>query len=151
MKPILMLTGLSFLLAWGSQSFAYGEKKEEKGKMETGAPAETPLEMPQGKAVKFSASLINPEMEAKKKGATVQVKAPGIDIVDPASKNNVAKLGEGHIHYQVDNGPVIATTATKLSFHNLTPGRHKIVVMIAGNNHEPLGPQQTLWVNVPQS
>jgi hypothetical protein len=37
----------------------------------------------------------------------------------------------------------------KLSFHGLTPGAHKIVVTLAGNDHNPLGPQQTLNVTIP--
>jgi ribulose-5-phosphate 4-epimerase/fuculose-1-phosphate aldolase len=57
--------------------------------------------------------------------------------------------GQGHLHYRVDNGPVIATTTTKLSFHELTPGKHQIVVMLANNDHSPAGPQQTLEITVP--
>jgi hypothetical protein len=57
--------------------------------------------------------------------------------------------GQGHLHYQVDDGPVIATTATKLSFHGLKPGAHKIVVTLAANDHSPLGPQQALEVTIP--
>jgi hypothetical protein len=38
---------------------------------------------------------------------------------------------------------------TKLSFHELSSGEHKIVVMLAGNDHKPLGPQETLTVTVP--
>ena len=44
---------------------------------------------------------------------------------------------------------MIATTATKLSFHDLAQGRHVFVVMLAANDHSPLGPEATLMVNVP--
>lgn len=57
--------------------------------------------------------------------------------------------GQGHLHYRVDDGPVIATTSAKLSFHGLASGKHKIVVMLANNDHSPAGPQQTLEVTVP--
>lgn len=53
------------------------------------------------------------------------------------------------LHYQIDDSPVIATPSTKLSFHELKPGDHKITVVLAGNDHRPLGPQDTLTVKVP--
>ncbi len=59
--------------------------------------------------------------------------------------------GQGHLHYQVDKGPVVATPTAKLTWHDLTPGTHTIVVMLAGNDHKPLGPQQQLTVTVPKA
>lgn len=56
---------------------------------------------------------------------------------------------QGHLHYQVDDGPVIATTTTKLSFHNLTAGSHKIMVVLANNDHTSTGVEQTLEVKIP--
>lgn len=97
----------------------------------------------------LTATLVDPEKKAQQKAATVSVKVDGIKLVDPATAMEKAKPGEGHLHYQVDSGPIIATTTTKLSFHGLTPGAHKIVVMLAGNDHAPLGPQQTLEVTIP--
>jgi hypothetical protein len=44
---------------------------------------------------------------------------------------------------------VVATTATKLSFHELAPGDHRIEVTLAGNDHQPLIPSETLRVTVP--
>jgi len=61
------------------------------------------------------------------------------------------KAGQAHLHYQVDDGPVVATTAPKLSFHGLKPGEHKVVVMLAANDHSALGPQETLNVRVTPS
>lgn len=97
----------------------------------------------------LTATLVDAAKKAQQKAATVSVETTGIKLVDPASVNEQAKPGQGHLHYQVDDGPIIATTATKLSFHGLTAGAHKIVVMLAGNDHNPLGPQQTLDVTVP--
>lgn len=97
----------------------------------------------------LTATLVDPEKKAQQKAATVSVKVDGIALVDPATVNEKAMAGQGHLHYQVDSGPVIATTTTKLSFHGLTPGAHKIVVMLAANDHSPLGPQQTLDVTIP--
>lgn len=97
----------------------------------------------------LTARLVDPEKKAQQKAATVDVKVTGIKIVDPAEANEKPVAGQGHLHYQVDDGPVIATTTMKLSFHGLTPGAHKIVVTLAGNDHNPLGPQQTLNVTIP--
>jgi hypothetical protein len=92
---------------------------------------------------------VDSEQKAKKQTATVQVTVGGIRLVDPDSVQARAKAGEGHLHYQVDNGPVIATTATKLSFHNLGEGQHSLVVTLVGNDHNPLGSQETIAVVIP--
>ena len=97
----------------------------------------------------LKAMLVDAENKAKKQAATVEVKVTGIAIIDPAKVKEQPRKGQGHFHYQVDDGPIIATTAPKLSFHGLTPGQHKIVVMLAGNDHNPLGPQETLNVTIP--
>ena len=97
----------------------------------------------------LQAKLVDPEKKAQGKSATVEVKVTGLKLTDPAAVNEKPMTGQGHVHYQVDDGPVIATTTTKLSFHGLTSGQHKIVVMLAGNDHNPLGPQETLNVTIP--
>ena len=99
--------------------------------------------------VTFSAKLIDTERKAQHTEATVQVSTQGLKIVDPAKTGGRNKPGQGHFHYQVDNGPVIATTAPKLSFHELSPGSHTITVVAAANDHKPLGAKQTLTVNIP--
>jgi hypothetical protein len=102
-----------------------------------------------GQSATLTAKLVDAEKKAKGKAATVEVTVKGIALIDPAKVNELPRRGQGHLHYQVDNGPVIATTTTKLSFHELSSGEHKIVVMLAGNDHKPLGPQETLTVTVP--
>ena len=97
----------------------------------------------------LTATLVDAEKKAQQKAATVDVKVTGIKLVDPAKSNEQPKAGEGHLHYQVDDGPIIATPAMKLSFHGLSTGPHKILVALAGNDHNPLGPQQTLTVTIP--
>ena len=49
----------------------------------------------------------------------------------------------------VDSGPVIATPASKLSFHGLTAGNHTIIVTLVGNDHKPRGPQQNIAIVIP--
>jgi hypothetical protein len=117
-------------------SAQYGPNKPQSGTMAKGTPT-------------LTATLVDPEKKAQQKAATVDVKVTGINLIDPAKVNEQPKMGQGHLHYQVDDGPVIATPTTKLSFHGLTPGQHKILVALAGNDHNPLGPQQTLSVTIP--
>lgn len=97
----------------------------------------------------MSAKLVDAEKKARSRTATVELSVTGIKIVDPAVAKEIPKKGQGHFHYQVDNGPVIATTSPKLSFHELTSGKHAIKVMLAGNDHAMLGPSQVLDVNIP--
>jgi len=104
---------------------------------------------PQVSMITLAAKLVDPENKAKQKAATVEVSVSGLELIDPAQTGESAKTGQGHIHYQVDNGPVIATPTTKLSFHGLASGPHKIVVTLAGNDHKPLGPSRTLNVTIP--
>lgn len=96
----------------------------------------------------MTASLVDPEKNASKASATVVVKVTGVTLTDPASVNEVPKAGQAHLHYQVDDGPVVATTSPKLSFHGLKAGDHAIVVMLAANDHSPLGPKETFSVRV---
>lgn len=83
--------------------------------------------------------------------ATIGVELSDVEMVDPASVNERVERGEGHLHYRVGDGPVVATTATRLSFHELPPGEHRIEVTLVGNNHQPIGPREVLEVTVPAS
>jgi hypothetical protein len=102
-----------------------------------------------GHAATLAASLVDAEAKARQQAATVKVEVTGVKMTDPAVVKEKPITGQGHLHYQVDDGPVIATTALKLSFHGLKPGSHHFKVMLAANDHSPLGPEQTLDVTVP--
>ncbi len=97
----------------------------------------------------LSASLVDREALARRKQATVQVAATGIQLVDPATVGELPYPGQGHLEYCLDGGTIIATTVARLSFHALTSGHHTIVVSLAQNDCKPLGAQQILEVTVP--
>jgi hypothetical protein len=78
---------------------------------------------------------------------TVHVQVEGVELIDPALAGEKPVAGQGHLHYRVDRQPMVATPATVISFHELGPGPHTITVMLAANDHTPLGPEQTLRVN----
>lgn len=113
--------------------------------------AQQTLATPKSPAATYSmkAEMVETENKIKKREATVVVTTGGIQLVDPTTAKETAKIGEGHLHYRVDNGPVIATTATKLSFHELSSGEHKISVTLAGNDHKPLTDPITFIMTVP--
>jgi hypothetical protein len=94
------------------------------------------------------ATLLRSE-RASDRSAGVKVTVAGIGLVDPAVAGEEYRFGQGHLHYRLDDGPVIATTATKISFHDLEPGRHTVTVMLAGNDDRPLGPKRVLRVYIP--
>ena len=118
----------------------------EKPKLSEGIRALAPEA---GPAPELSATLNDPDKRAQEQTATVELKVSGIQLIDSAAVHEQPRRGQGHVHYQVDTGPVIATTATKLSFHALSSGSHKITVMLVDNAHQPLGPRATLTVNIP--
>ena len=118
----------------------------------TAVPATRPMEPATGagaNAMSLTAMLVDAEAKAKKQAATVKVTTRGVFIVDPALSGEKPTKGQGHLHYQVDDGPVIATTVPQLSFHGLKRGSHTISVMLAANDHSPLGPEQKLTVSIP--
>ena len=99
----------------------------------------------------MTAKLVDPDKKAASGGATVEVTTSGVQLTDPALSNEKPVPGQGHLHYQVDKGPVVATPTAKLSYHELAPGSHTILVVLVGNDHKPLGPQQQLTVTVPKA
>jgi hypothetical protein len=99
-------------------------------------------------APSLQASLSDPAKNGARGAATVTVQVTGVKLVDPAASNETPREGEGHLHYQLDGGPVIATTSPKLSFHGLKTGSHTLKVALAKNDHSPMGPEKTLTVQV---
>lgn len=97
----------------------------------------------------MKAELSDPERNARRQAATVIVSIDGMRLVDPAITNEIPRPGEGHLHYQVDDGPVVATPASKISFHGLSRGIHKITVTPAANDHKPLGQPVTFSITIP--
>ena len=136
-----ILAVISFLGLWATwnPAWGYGDK-----------PADTRQTTPgSGGEITFRANLVNPTVKAAQKSATVEVKVTGVNLIDPDTTDGKPHAGQAHLHYQLDGGPVVATTAMKLSYHGLTPGQHKIVVSLAENDHTSTGNQTTLTVQVP--
>jgi hypothetical protein len=137
LRPTLVIIG-ALGLSWAAAPRAHAQYSAQ--------PAQPAARMD---GASMAAKLVDPMEKAKKQAATVQVTVKGIRIVDPALSGEKPIKGQGHLHYQVDDGPVVATTAPKLSFHGLKPGSHTITVVLAANDHSPLGPQEKLTVSIP--
>ena len=99
--------------------------------------------------VELKAELVDPEAKAAKGDAQVSVTLAGFQLVDAAEAKEQPQDGQGHLHYQVDNGPMIASTEPKLTLHALSRGRHTVKVILVGNDHQPIGVEQTLTVTIP--
>lgn len=140
MKPFRFL----FLAAFATLTFGAACAQAENA-----APPESGKEKIFAVKPTLTARLVDPEKKAAQQTATVEVVVTGVALVDPAKSGEKPAVGQAHLHYQVDGGFVIATTAPKLSFHGLTKGTHKINVALAANDHTPLGPQETLTVTIP--
>src|SRR5512140_261805 len=57
----------------------------------------------------LKATLVDAAKKAEAKTATVQATVGGINLIDPDKTHGQVKKGQGHLHYQLDNGPTIAT------------------------------------------
>jgi len=97
----------------------------------------------------LTAEFVDADRKALAKSATVVVDVKNLALVDPDSTHGTPRPGQGHIHYRLDDGPTIASTATKLSFHGLTAGTHVLTISLAANDHSPLGPSVALRVTIP--
>ena len=102
---------------------------------------------PNDQNVTLEVRLANEQAMAKQKMATVEVTVTGTTISDMAAMPGIG--GGAHLHYQIDNGPVIATSVKHLTFAKLTPGDHTINVTVADENHQPISETQTLKVTIP--
>jgi hypothetical protein len=99
--------------------------------------------------LELQASLVDMDANAAKQSAVVRVEVVGAELIDPELAKPGSRLVQAHLHYQVDDGPVIATPVAKLAFHGLASGKHRIEVVLADSEHKPLGPSQTLEVMIP--
>jgi hypothetical protein len=98
---------------------------------------------------RIDAELIDADVNAAKGNALIQVTVLDVDLIDADEAGGTPRNGQGHLHYRVDDGPVIATSAKKLAFHELQPGEHRIHVALVGNDHKPIGPEETVKVMIP--
>lgn len=92
----------------------------------------------------LTATFVDKTKDPSDRTAAVAVEVSGVSLVDPATTDGKPKADQAHLHYQLDDGPVIATTTPKLSFHHLKAGSHRMVVMLAGNDHKQVGAEKTL-------
>jgi hypothetical protein len=147
MRSWLFFAGLLSVYTLGARS-TWAQSSSQPSR--DAKPASAAASETSGKArATLKADLVDPEKKSKAKEATVKVDVTGVEMVDPASVSEKPAPGQAHLHYRVDDGPIVATTAKKLSFHELSSGKHTIKVVLAANDHSPLGPEQTLDVNIP--
>jgi hypothetical protein len=89
--------------------------------------------------VTLTAKLMDEAMMSKDKMAMTDVKVSGVKLAHHGS----------HLHYQIDDSPIIVTNDTMLSFANLSSGKHTINVTVVDAKHQPLAGPETIEVNIP--
>lgn len=148
--PILAAAAIAACgISWTA---AHADGMVEPMQSETSAAPEAaarPAPAEQAPSARLTASLSDEQTQAQKRQATVKVEVSGVRLIDPSAAGEKPQAGQAHLSYQVDDDPVIETTATTMSFRDLDSGNHTITVMLSGNDHAPLGPSQTLQVNIP--
>ena len=94
---------------------------------------------------RLKARLVSMDERAAMHEALVEIDVTGLPAAGTARMTK-APL----ILYRVDDGPVIATSERRMSFHQLDPGEHTITVALETADHIALGPKQTLHLRVPE-
>jgi hypothetical protein len=154
LMAIASVAGLSTVaVAQGS----YGSGSQTTGLSQQQGPqaGTAPASGMQTELVNFTATVVKQQEDAAKGYVTVRVNAADLQLVD-FTDNEQPRAGQGHIHYQVDDGPVIMTTDTEIAFggpaiptNRLGPGSHHIRVWLAGNDHRPISRLETFDVTIP--
>lgn len=88
------------------------------------------------------ALLLNPEANAAKRRAVLEVKVKGATLEDPAVPGAV------HLLVRLDKETPIATAHTRIAFHGLGPGPHTITVALVDGDDQPLGAEDAVWLTV---
>lgn len=68
---------------------------------------------------------------------TVAVESTGLEFVMPGG-TNVA--GEGHVHFTLDDGPIVMSVEQRTTFKDVPPGEHKLVAELVQNDTTPFSP-----------
>lgn len=66
--------------------------------------------------------------------------------IENMGKDN--KQGEGHVHLYIDDKKVAKIFETHYTYPDLLPGKHKVTLELAHNNHEPYGVKQSFEILV---
>lgn len=86
-----------------------------------------------------TAELVKPAANSKRGVALLSIHVIGLQIVDPIEVDEVPKAGEGHVHVQLNDGPILAVPSLKMRLTHIAPGQHVIKVMLHANDHSPIG------------
>jgi predicted small lipoprotein YifL len=75
----------------------------------------------------------------------VTVQQQGTSMVILADTGSSFKLGvDGHMHVQINDGPVTMPAGNRYTLPNWAPGTYKVYVELADKGHNPLGISDTV-------
>jgi hypothetical protein len=95
--------------------------------------------------VTVTVKLVDEAMLSKDKMAKVDVAVTGVKLM---TEHKGTTMGS-HLHYQIDDSPIIVTGSPTLSFANLTSGKHTIQVTVVDAKHSPLAGPESVELNIP--
>lgn len=107
------------------------------------------------KVYTFKAQLVDPEANSARGTAVVQVQeVTGVILESPLNNSAMRSNSDsskknppvGHLHYQLDNGAVLATGSAQLVLHALDSGSHTVTVTLADKNEVPLAQEQLSFI-----
>ena len=107
----------------------------------------TNVEGMSGLGPEISASLVDPEQNARRRRAVVKVSSWGTKIVDPAEAHGDPNAN--FIVYRLDDQPPIPSGSHRMVFDNLAPGKHTIAVTMADSQGHQEGDKSELKFEVP--
>lgn len=80
----------------------------------------------------------------------MQIAVNDLQIVDPIEADEVPHDGQGHVHLQLDDGPILAVPSMRMRLSRIGRGSHTIKVMLHANDHSSLGATQAqLQLQIP--
>ncbi len=79
------------------------------------------------------------KVTAQQEGAGILIRMETTDFV-------IGKTG--HVHIQLDGGPQVMPNTASYTIPKVAPGKHKVFVELSDPNHNPIGVDQEVEVEV---
>lgn len=98
---------------------------------------------------RLRARLIDIEINAGKRAASVEVEAQNVWLHSPVAPVSQYGVKSAVLEYKLDNDPSVVTPDTRLKFEQLTPGNHVIAIRLIGIDDQPIDGVVKLSVHVP--
>ena len=144
MRTALMLLILAACLPASAQ----WKQDPKTGSTPERVPDRTILQGQVASSTNFEVGLVEPAKFAHQRQAVVQARLYGLHLVDPHA-HPLPNEHQGHLVYQVDEGPEQTSVSPRFAITGLAPGRHTISLHLADNQGHAISPETRLSVEIP--